>query len=170
MVTLWPWAAPSSPTRCGCVPLGTLLAVCELLHVVAAALSAPLCSLPPADIPASLSARVFNEEINADPGLTAHALLVGHFPSQGSEAQRLFVNRSPLLGAGHRVRDAPDSPSCTWVRQAPVTWAGVNWTGVAWVIVERFRFLAAFSCLERKTLGRHFSTQSHQGQQQLPSS
>lgn len=73
--------APSSSPRCGSVPSGTVLAVCELLHIVAAALPAPLRALSPADIPASLSARVFNEEINADLGMTAHSLLVGHFPS-----------------------------------------------------------------------------------------
>lgn len=76
------------------------------------------------------------------------------------------MKRSPPL----RVRDAPDSPGCTWVRQAPRTWAGVNWIVVAWVIAERLGLFAKtdFSCLERETLGQQLCTQNHQGQSCLP--
>ena len=42
-----------------------------------------LRALLPADIPASLSLRVPNEEVIAERVMTAHALLVGRFPSSG---------------------------------------------------------------------------------------
>lgn len=53
-----------------------------------------LRALLPADIPASLSLRISNEEVIADPVLTAHALLVGHFPSSGKRSMEAipFVN------------------------------------------------------------------------------
>lgn len=71
-----PSAAPSPalPAEPQC-PLSTLLAVSASLLVAAAPLPSSLCALLPADIPASLSLRVSNEEVIADPGLTAHALL-----------------------------------------------------------------------------------------------
>lgn len=45
------------------------------------------------DFPASLSRRVSNEEVIVEPMLTAHALLVGHFPSSGKWSMEaiLFV-------------------------------------------------------------------------------
>lgn len=62
--------------------------------MAAAPLPSPLRALLPADVPASLSLRVFNEEVNADPVLTAHALLVGRFQSSAKWSMEavLFVN------------------------------------------------------------------------------
>lgn len=71
----------------------TFLAISAPLHVAAAVFPSLLRALLTVDLPASLSLRVSNEEVIAELGLTAHALLVGHFPSSGKWSMEaiLFV-------------------------------------------------------------------------------
>lgn len=112
--------------------------------MVAAALPAPLRARSPADIPASLSARVFNEEINADPGDDgpgAPGGALGELGKRSAEAT-LFVMPSPPPRALPSPRDAPGSPGCAWAGQARMAWAGV-----AWAIAQRLLSFAktAFS-------------------------
>ncbi|EFB18272.1 hypothetical protein PANDA_004467 [Ailuropoda melanoleuca] len=60
------------------------------------------------DIPASLSLLISNEEVIADPVLTAHALLVGHFPSSGKWSMEAipFVNaEAPWARSTHPCAD-----------------------------------------------------------------
>lgn len=104
---------PTPPPALPVEPLGpphTFLAVSAPIHVAAVLLPPLFRALLPADIPASLSLRISNEEVIADPVLTAHALLVGHFPSSGKWSMEAipFVNaeaaapRCPsALGALH---------------------------------------------------------------------
>lgn len=76
------------------MPSSTFLVASAPLHVAAFSLPSLLRALLPADVSASLSPRVSNEEVNAEPVLTAHALLAGRFPTLGKWGMEalLFVN------------------------------------------------------------------------------
>lgn len=87
-----------------------------------------LRALLPADIPASLSLRISNEEVIADRVLTAHALLVGHFPSSGKWSMEAspFVNAEAAAPRCLSALGALHSP----LRVGPAC-AGLGWRGQA---------------------------------------
>lgn len=87
------------------MPRSTFLAVSASPHVAAAPLPSLRAPLP-ADIPAPLSRRVSNEEVIARLVLTAHALLVGRFPTSGKWSMEAI----PFVTAEAADRRCPSAP------------------------------------------------------------